>query len=109
MPVPEADQRIAAFHVSCLPEDDPHAHVFTLRVEHQRNDWWAVLDGSQYLNLDGGWDLDTHPGDRRDEWTSRHWFTLPHALKLAKGAAAVMTAGDLTLGALLAKREARDG
>lgn len=109
MPVPDATISTDAYKVSCLDERDPFADMFTIRVEHQGGDLWAVLDGSRYLNQTGGWDPDLDLGGGRNVWVRDHCFALQRALDLAVVAAKQMTAGDLSLIDLLAKREARTG
>lgn len=109
MPVPETLIRAAAYEVSCYPETHPHAHMFSVRVEHQGADLWAVIDASQILNRHGRWDNNTPPDERPTGWISNHWFPLQRALDLAARAAKEQAAGDPSVSGSIGYRDVRSG
>lgn len=94
---PEAVARPTRYTVNCLPEDDYDSHIFAITVEYRGRDRWAVLRHGQCLGTDGAWDYESTPSNREDEWLATHRFDLDTALKLAKGAAPLVTVNGFTV------------
>jgi hypothetical protein len=85
--------------------------MFALTVERTAPDRWAVRRGQRCLNADGGWDWESIPSERTDEWLAEHRFDESTALALARDAAPKVTVNGWTVGRANAEwwREGRDG
>lgn len=82
------------YEVSCLPNDHPERHNFTLRVTRRAEGLWAVLDRmDRCLSATGEWDYEPMPSNRTDEWKALHRFTRATAIGHARRAAPHLTIG----------------
>lgn len=86
--------QVVAYEVSCLPDDHPERHNFTLRVVRRGGDRWAVVNRMDYcLSSAGKWDYEPLPSSRTDEWKADHRFARSDAVALAEQAAPHLTIG----------------
>lgn len=67
------------YTVTGLPEDDPDAHTWALRIEWRGPDSWAVCYMSRCLNHKNGWDWEPSPSGRTDKFIREHRFPLEEA------------------------------
>lgn len=100
--------RATRYEVSCLPEDDINAHVWTIAVEYRGRGLWAVLDGPFAYDADGGRDYEPRSSERQDEWLTRHRFDLDTALAIARREAPKKVVNGMTATGVLARRAARE-
>ena len=101
--MPEPTVRATRYEVSCLPENFINAEAFALSVEYRGREKWAVLDGSHMcLSVDGGWDWESIPSEREDEWLAEHRFDLDTALQMAKEHAPKVVINGYTIPDVLA-------
>lgn len=75
------------YTVTCLPDETPDAHSWSLTVEYRGRGLWAVKHGSFCLSRTFEWDHEMRPSSREDEWLRAHRFTFEEALDYAKRAA----------------------
>jgi hypothetical protein len=102
---PEATVRPTQYTVSCLPEGDINASVYTITVEYRGADRWAVTRHRQCLAVDGTWDYEMWPSEREDEWLAAHRFDIDTALRLAREAAPLITVNGHTVAEALARHQ----
>jgi hypothetical protein len=104
--VPEPTVRITEYSVSCLPQDDVNADLFTLTVVERAPGRWAVTRGSFCYDADGKREFESNPTGRTEEFRARFRFTLDDALALAKRVAPTMTVNGRTVADVLARTDA---
>jgi len=96
--IPTPAVRATTYEVSCLPPDNINAFSYTIRVEWRVEGRWAVLrNGHQSLSVDGAWDYEHIPSERRDEWLETHRFDLDTALQLAQEQAPLLRCNGYTV------------
>lgn len=104
--IPEPTVRVTRYEVSCLPQDDINADLFTLRVEERSKDRWAVLRGGFCYDADGKQEYESIPSERADEFKGRFRFDLDTALEIAKRIAPTMKVNRWTVADALARADA---
>lgn len=90
------------YTVTCLPDETPDAHSWSLTVEYRGRGLWAVTRWKNCLGRDGEWDYERVPSEREDEWLASHRFPLDEALELAKQAAPHVIVNGMTPADVLA-------
>ncbi|WP_040828896.1 hypothetical protein [Nocardia jiangxiensis] len=86
------------FDISCLPENHPEQHAYTLQVEYRGRNKWCVRDGFGFCyDRDGNRSYESLPTNREDEWLAQHRFALMEALVLAKRLAPGIIRGGVTV------------
>jgi hypothetical protein len=93
-----------AYQVCLLPEDDPDASHYTVRIERVavRPDRWAVRNGARTYNFAAGvWDFSPPHG------SPDHRTDLPDALFTAQTLAPMITVNGKNVHELLDWREAQ--
>jgi hypothetical protein len=78
------------------PDHREHGH-FEVTVEWRGDGRWAVMHMGYCLGLDGDWEYESIPSERRDEWLATHRFDLDTALRLAREAAPEVTVNGWTV------------
>jgi len=77
--------RPVAYDFSCLPDDHPGRHHFTIRIEYRGKHGWAVVNPSGYvLDRFGRWDFEPQNSSRTDEWLSDNRWTFVEAVERAE-------------------------
>lgn len=109
MTEPTVTVRPTRYEVCAIPEDNINYPAFALTVEYRGRDRWAVVRHGSCLNSTGGWDWESMPSGREDEWLATHRFDLDTALELAREAAPHITVNGHTVGEVLADKAAGGG
>lgn len=90
--------RPVAYEFSCLPDDHPGRHYFTLRVERRGPDSWAVVRPSGFILFqDGAWDYEVQPSSRTASWLAGCRFTYGEAVVRAEEWAAKLAVNGHTV------------
>jgi hypothetical protein len=98
--IPEPEERVTRYEVSCIPRDDINATLFTVYVKQTGDGLWIATDNKRCLNAAGEWVVD------RSGLYVRH--DKETALRLAKAAAPGMTVNGWTVADALTRAEAPD-
>jgi hypothetical protein len=101
--VPSPVARVTRYEVSCLPQTDPNADLFTLTVEERSPGRWAVLRGRMCYDADGVREFESMTTGRTDEFIARFRFDLDTALELAAKLAPTLTVNGHTVADALAR------
>jgi hypothetical protein len=101
--VPSPVARVTRYEVSCLPQADPNADLFTLTVEERSPGRWAVLQRGFCFDLDGVREYESIPSERAAEFRARFRFDLDTALELAAKIAPTITVNGHTVADALAR------
>jgi hypothetical protein len=103
---PEPTVRVTRYEVSCLPQNNVNADLFTLSVEERSPGRWAVLRGGMCYDADGVREFESMSTGRTDEFIARFRFDLDTALELAKRIAPTMKVNRHTVADALTDADA---
>lgn len=123
--IPEPTVKVTRYEVSCVPEQDINASMFTITVEYRGGGKWGVFRGGhRQLGADGtwSWGYQWPGGDREpatdeehadyerghDVWLAAHRFDEATALELAAAAAPHIRMNGYTVADALAAMTAED-
>ncbi len=95
--IPEPTVRVTRYEVSCLPQDNINADLFTLTVEERSPGRWAVLRSGFCYDVDGNREYESIPSGRADEFKARFRFDLDVALAIAKKIAPMIKVNRYTV------------
>lgn len=95
------------YEVSLIPEGDINRNAFLITVEYRGGGKWAVLHCGFCLNAGGGWDYESIPSERADDWLIDHRFPLDEAFLRAKAEAPHVTVNGHTAAEAYQARSSR--
>lgn len=103
-----------AYVVSAWPQDladDPERYHWSIRVADRGRGLWAVIrgghEGGPVWGAADGWDWETIPSERTDEWLAGHRFPLDRALELARTLCLTIVVNGMSLTEVAAWKRAR--
>lgn len=94
---------VSAYTVSRIPDDNPNAGLFDIRVEATGRGRWAVRSLGSCLSRKGEWDHEPIPSSRTDAWLRNHrWDDADEAIAAAVEAEATRRINGMTAAEVLA-------